>query len=66
MSKVEAITLRPAVPADVALLRHWAAKPHAVATDPNDDWEWETELTRSPPWREQLVAELAGRPIGFV
>jgi aminoglycoside 6'-N-acetyltransferase len=37
-----------------------------LASDPNDDWEWEVELARSPDWREQLIAEVDGRPIGFV
>ena len=35
------LTLRPATPADVALLRRW-------------------------DWREQLIAEADGRPVGFV
>ncbi len=37
-----------------------------VASDPNDDWQWETELARSPDWREQLIAEVDGRPLGFL
>ncbi len=37
-----------------------------VASDPNDDWGWETELARSPDWREQLIADVDGRPVGFV
>lgn len=60
------ITLRPATPDDVGLLRHWDAQPHVMAADPNDDWEWEVELHRTPPWRQSLIAELGGRPIGFV
>jgi len=60
------IQLRPADIADLALLRHWDEQPHVVESDPNDDWEWETELLRDPDWREQLIAELEGRPIGFV
>ena len=58
--------LRRATPDDLALLRHWDAQPHVIASDPNDDWQWETELHRDPPWREQLIAELDGRPIGFL
>ena len=50
--------LRRATPDDLALLRHWDAQPHVIASDPNDDWQWETELHRDPPWREQLIAEL--------
>ena len=60
------IQLRPAAIADLALLQHWDEQPHVVESDPNDDWEWETELLRTPDWREQLIAELDGRPIGFV
>jgi aminoglycoside 6'-N-acetyltransferase len=60
------VTLRPAAPADAPLLRRWDEAPHVVASDPNDDWGWESELARSPDWREQLIAEVDGRPIGFV
>lgn len=61
-----AIRLRDAGPDDLALLRRWDEAPHVVASDPNDDWAWETELQRRPDWREQLIAEAGGRPIGFV
>jgi len=60
------ITLRDALPSDVELLKQWDEQPHVVQSDPNDDWQWETELQRNPDWREQLIAELDGRPIGFV
>lgn len=60
------IKFRTATIQDLPLLRHWDEQPHTVASDPNDDWGWETELLRAPAWREQLVAELDGRPVGFV
>jgi len=60
------LKLRPATPDDLGLLRHWDQQPHVIASDPNDDWNWETELMRSPDWREQLIAEVDGRPIGFI
>ncbi|MBN3893057.1 MAG: acetyltransferase [Nostoc sp. JL31] len=60
------INLRPATFADLDLLRHWDEQPHVVESDPNDDWGWETELDRAPEWREQLIAEIDGRPIGFI
>ena len=60
------LTLRAATIADLALLRHWDEQPHVIASDPNDDWGWELELARSPDWREQLIAELDGRPIGYI
>jgi len=58
--------LRSATSADLALLRHWDEQPHVIASDPNDEWGWEVELDRTPDWREQLIAEVDGRPIGFV
>lgn len=60
------IDLRPATPADAALLRHWDEQPHVIASDPNDDWNWEIELERTPEWREQLIAQIGSRPIGFI
>jgi len=63
---MSSITLRHATLADAPLLRHWDEQPHVLESDPNDDWEWGTELGKSPDWREQLVAEVDGVPIGFV
>jgi aminoglycoside 6'-N-acetyltransferase len=60
------VNLRAATLADLALLRYWDEQPQVVASDPNDDWGWEIELSRNPDWREQLIAEVDGRPIGFV
>jgi hypothetical protein len=60
------MNLRPATSADLDLLRHWDEQPHVIASDPNDDWHWEEELDRTPDWRKQLVAEIDGRPIGFI
>ena len=59
------IALRPATSDDLELLRHWDEQPHVIAAGA-DDWGWEEELARSPDWREQLIAELDGRPIGFI
>jgi len=58
--------LRPATLDDLELLRRWDEQPHVIESDPNDDWGWEVELGRSPPWREQLIAEVNGRPVGFI
>ena len=60
------VTLRSAAPADLKLLKYWQTQPHVTAAVGNDDWKWESELSRNPPWREQLIAEVGGRPIGFV
>lgn len=58
--------LRPATPDDLSRLLHWGEQAHVIASGIGDDWAWATELKRSPAWREQLIAELDGRPIGFV
>ena len=58
--------LRPATIDDLELLNYWDTKTHVVASDPDDDWNWEVELLQNPIWREQLIAELDGRPIGFI
>jgi aminoglycoside 6'-N-acetyltransferase len=60
------ISFRPASINDLKLLKHWDRQPHVISANPNDDWEWETELLTNPDWREQLIAELDGRPVGFV
>ena len=60
------IRLRPAQLNDLSLLAHWDKQAHNIAADPNDDWNWLVELGRSLAWREQLIAELDGRPIGFL
>jgi aryl-alcohol dehydrogenase-like predicted oxidoreductase/RimJ/RimL family protein N-acetyltransferase len=60
------LRFRNATTSDLDLLRRWDEQPHVVESDPNDDWGWEVELARTPAWREQLIAEEDGRPIGFV
>lgn len=60
------VVLRSATLEDLPLLRHWDEQPHVIGSDPNDDWNWESELGRDPDWREQLVAELDAQPIGFI
>jgi aminoglycoside 6'-N-acetyltransferase len=60
------ITLRPATLNDLELVEYWETKQHVTDCDPDDDWNWKEELRRNPAWREQLVAELDGEPIGFL
>lgn len=60
------LILRPATPEDLPLLTRWDEAPHVLESDPNDDWGWEQALAEDPDWREQLIAELDGLPIGFV
>lgn len=60
------IKLRNATPDDLDLVEYWDTKQHVIDSDPDSDWNWEVELNRNPVWREQLIAELDGRPIGFI
>lgn len=60
------IELRPASINDLELLKYWDTKQHVIACDPDDESNWEIELNRNPEWREQLIAELNGDPIGFI
>ena len=64
---MNSINLRHAVKTDIPLLRHWDEQPHVKASDPNDYWGWEEDLNKAQPdWREQLIAEVSGQPIGFI
>jgi aminoglycoside 6'-N-acetyltransferase len=60
------LALRHATPDDAPLLRRWDSEPHVIASKGDEDWQWETELPRRVAWRDLLIAELAGTPIGFV
>ncbi len=60
------LELRPATIKDLNTLKKWDEQPHVIASDPNDDWQWEIELQKNPEWRQQLIAEVNGVPIGCV
>ena len=60
------IKWRPATLADLELPQQWDEQAHVIASDPNSDRGWEGELGRKPDWRQQLIAELDSRPIGFI
>lgn len=60
------IKLRPASINDLELLKYWDTKQHVIDSDPDEEWNWELELSQNPVWREQLIAELNEEPIGFI
>lgn len=60
------IHLRPATLSDLDTVLYWDEQPHVLESDPDDEWNWDIELGRTPEWREQLIAELEGRPLGFI
>lgn len=62
--------LRLATPEDLGTLNSWEKKAHVISAkgadfDGEDRW-WEEQLPRVVPWREILIAEDQGRPIGVV
>lgn len=60
------IKLREANIKDLEILNFWDQQEHVIESDSNDDWNWDNELRRNFDWREQLIAEYNGRPIGFI
>lgn len=59
--------LRRATLDDLDLLSAWDEQPHVIAAGGADDtFDWPTELPRTVPWRELLIAEESGRPVGFL
>jgi aminoglycoside 6'-N-acetyltransferase len=60
------LSLRAAKKTDIEILRFWDAAPHVRDAKGSEDWGWEHEIGRCLPWREQLIAEVAGHPIGYV
>ncbi|MBV6645510.1 MAG: GNAT family N-acetyltransferase [Cyclobacteriaceae bacterium] len=66
MSAHKKVKLRQATIRDLHLVKFWDTQQHVIDADPDDDWNWEVELARIPTWREQLIAELDDRAIGFI
>lgn len=61
------LVLRPAPPDDVPVLEQWDADPVIAGMLGEDDYaDWTAEIANDDPHSEQLIAELAGRPIGFM
>lgn len=61
------IRLRPATTGDLPVLLRWDEQPHVVTASGEDGaFDWQAELPRVVDWRELLIAELEGRPVGFV
>src|ERR1043166_449844 len=64
------VTLRSATINDVPILELWDRQPHVLAarniTEPEDDWDWETEIGRNVGWRELLMCEVDHRPVAFL
>lgn len=62
-----AVSLRPMRVEDVPLIARWDEDPDVAASGGGDDWyDWPVEVARDVAWRELLIAEEDGRPVGFV
>ncbi|MBM3656261.1 MAG: acetyltransferase [Actinobacteria bacterium] len=57
------VILRTATLEDLEVLHLWDRDPH-VGYSGGDTYDWEYELGRLVSWREILIAEVDGRPIG--
>jgi aminoglycoside 6'-N-acetyltransferase len=66
MNSLHNITFRESIPSDLETLLHWDEQTHVINSDPDDEWNWESELKRNPAWRKQIMAELNGKPLGFI
>jgi len=63
----EIVRLRRATLGDLPMLRHWDTQPHVIAARGDDGpFPWETELPREVDWRELLIGEVDGRPVGVM
>ncbi len=64
------ITLRPAVRADIPLLKAWDQEPHVQFSDPKgadgSGWEWDEEIEAGWPGFWHFMAEADSDPFGFV
>ncbi len=53
--------------ADIPLLQQWDRDPDVSASGGDDDeFDWEYEVPRDVSWRELLIAEADGEPVGFM
>jgi aminoglycoside 6'-N-acetyltransferase len=60
------VHLRKATNADLSTLTRWHEQPHLLEAGVGNDWNWNEELLHDHPWRELLIAEVNGKPGGFV
>ncbi len=59
--------LRLANPGDIEVLKKWDANQQVIAARGADETlDWDIEIPRSVDWREILIAEIDGRPIGVI
>jgi aminoglycoside 6'-N-acetyltransferase len=62
------VQLRRATVDDIPLLHEWDRDPDVLASSGEDggDFDWDFEVPRDVSWRELLIAEVDGEPVGFM
>ncbi len=60
------LKLRKADLSDLMILKYWDTQEHVINANPNDDGDYENELMKDHNWRQNLMAEINGKPIGFL
>jgi aminoglycoside 6'-N-acetyltransferase len=59
--------LRSANANDIIHIRSWDKQPHVLESAGDFfEFDWEGEIPRDVDWRELLIAEVEGRPIGMI
>ncbi len=59
------LTLRDVTLGDLPLLERWNRNEHVIFG--GGDWDWdELDIGRKHEWRELLIAQIDGRPLGFM
>ncbi|WP_108977297.1 GNAT family N-acetyltransferase [Leptospira ryugenii] len=66
MKEYSRLQFRKSTIEDLEILLRWDDEEHVIASDPNDNWNWEIELANEPPWREQIMVTYDHTPIGFI
>ena len=60
------VVLRPATINDLDLLHYWDQQEHVIESNPNEDWDYASDLNAKKEWMEQFIAEVDGKAIGFI
>lgn len=71
MTSARGVALREARSSDVAHLERWDEEPAVIAAtgaegDDDEAYDWAGEISRALVWRDILIAEWKGRPVGVV
>lgn len=60
------VRMRPARTEDAVVLRRWEKAPHLAGLLGDGDWMWEQSLANPHPSHTPFIAEVGGKPVGFL